>query len=72
MEIAIALLALAVTLGLYFLPCFIAGWRDHHQAGPILIVTLFLGWTGIGWVIALAWSLSAINDRALSAAQPQS
>lgn len=42
----------------YFLPAIIAVLRGHPQTGPIAIITIFLGWTGIGWIIALAWSAS--------------
>jgi len=35
----------------------IARRRNHPQKNPILIVNIFLGWTLIGWVAALAWSL---------------
>lgn len=40
----------------YFLPAINAFYRKHPQAVPIAIVNVFLGWTLIGWVIALAWS----------------
>lgn len=42
----------------YFLPTVIALSRKHQQAAPIVIVNTFLGWTLIGWVVALAWSAS--------------
>ena len=48
---------------LYFLPTIIAMCRSHHQDGPILVVNLFLGWTIIGWVVALAMSLSHQDRR---------
>jgi hypothetical protein len=51
---------LVVLLGLgYFLPPVIAGLRGHHQAGAIFILTLFLGWTVLGWIAALVWSFTA-------------
>jgi T4 superinfection immunity protein len=48
---------------LYFLPAANAYWRGHHNAEPILIINLLLGWTFIGWVAALAWSSSATVPR---------
>jgi hypothetical protein len=42
----------------YFLPS-ILGWNKRN-AGAILILNLLLGWTLIGWVVALIWSLT--ND----------
>ena len=47
-------------LGLYFIPTIVAVCREHSQAAPIIIVNLFLGWTLIGWVVALAWA--AMNE----------
>ena len=41
---------------LYFLPAFIG--RDKKDATGILLVNLFLGWTGIGWIIALVWAIA--------------
>ncbi len=42
---------------LYFLPAFLG--RDKKDATGILLVNLFLGWTGIGWIIALVWAIAA-------------
>jgi hypothetical protein len=42
---------------LYFLPSIIAFARSKRDAGSILILNLLLGWTAIGWVIALVWAL---------------
>lgn len=38
----------------YFFPSIMGALRGHHNWGSALIVNLFLGWTVIGWVIALA------------------
>jgi len=37
---------------LYFLPFIIA--RKKHNSGSVFVVNLFLGWTIIGWIVALA------------------
>ena len=42
----------------YCFPAFIALGRGHPNCVPILIVNLSLGWTVIGWVGALFWSLT--------------
>jgi hypothetical protein len=42
----------------YLLPAAIATYREHKNATPIWIVNIFLGWTFIGWVIALVWSFT--------------
>jgi len=43
----------------YFLPTVIALVRETPKIGGVLVVNLFLGWTFIGWIVALAWAVSA-------------
>ncbi len=50
-------------LVLYFLPGLIASRRKHPQLNSIVAVNIFLGWTLVGWVVALAMSLSAIKKN---------
>lgn len=52
--------ACAVALVVYFLPGIIASRRGHPNTMPVLVVNFFFGWTLLGWVGALAWSLSSI------------
>lgn len=44
---------------IYFVPTIVAGFRDHHSQAPIFALNLFLGWSVLGWVGALVWSLTA-------------
>lgn len=53
-----ATLTLIALTALYFLPTIIAKNRRHHNFASIAIVNLFLGWSGVGWVVALALSVS--------------
>jgi hypothetical protein len=39
---------------LYFLPTIIG--RHKHDAAGIFLLNLLLGWTVIGWIIALIWA----------------
>jgi len=41
----------------YFLPAYIAYSRRCPSPHAILALNIFLGWTLIGWVVALVWSL---------------
>ena len=50
---------LVVIAFLYFIPSVVAAMRHHHQTGPIVALNLLLGWTLLGWVAALVWSLTA-------------
>jgi hypothetical protein len=58
---AMILVVLVVGLALYFLPTLIAGFRQHHNAAAIFALNLLLGWTFLGWVVALVWSLTAVE-----------
>ncbi|MGA2029248.1 MAG: superinfection immunity protein, partial [Verrucomicrobiota bacterium] len=46
------LLALVV----YFLPTIIALWRKHHYKWVIFAINLFVGVTGVGYLVALIWA----------------
>lgn len=48
----------------YLLPSIVAALRGHRNGAPVFVVNLFLGWTLIGWVVALAWSLMADQEPA--------
>ena len=42
---------------LYFLPSIIALARSKRDVVAILLLNFFLGWTAIGWIIALIWAV---------------
>jgi Superinfection immunity protein len=60
-----AFIIIFVILGLavYFLPTVVAGGRGHHNAGAILILNLFVGWTFLGWVGALVWAFTMVKRQ---------
>lgn len=47
-------IGLGVIFFLYFIPAIVA-W-DKKNRDSILVLNLFLGWTFVGWVIALVWA----------------
>ena len=57
------LIVLCAALGLYFLPFALAKYRKHRQSDAILLVNLLLGWTGLGWIVALIWSATATDGK---------
>ena len=52
----LAIVFILIGIGVYFLPSFVARGRNKKNAGAILVLNLFLGWTLIGWVISLVWA----------------
>ena len=56
-----SIVLLIVSFAIYFLPAWVAGSRNHHNQMAILALNFFLGWTFVGWVIALVWALTEVN-----------
>lgn len=68
-------LIFAISIALYFLPVIVAQSRRHKNLDAIVVLDVILGWTILGWVIALVWSFTsntktaAIKSSASQAAQ---
>ena len=58
MEVFGGILLILLAIFIYLLPSWI-GWNKRN-VDAIIALNLFLGWTFIGWVIALIWALT--ND----------
>jgi hypothetical protein len=61
------LVMLAIGVAVYFLPLIIAVMRSHPNAGALAVLNLLLGWTLLGWVGALVWSLLSRPQQATDA-----
>jgi hypothetical protein len=46
-----------VLLVIYLLPSIVAASRDSNRKGQIFVTNLLLGWTVLGWIIALIWAV---------------
>jgi len=55
--------ALLFLLALYFIPAVVAVKRNHKNAKAIIALDLLLGWTALGWIAALVWSLTNNVDE---------
>ena len=60
MDLAGALVG-GLIVGSYFLPTIVAAFRNHYDFGAIFLVNLLLGWTVLGWLIALIWSATWVR-----------
>jgi hypothetical protein len=49
---------------LYFLPAIIAAARHTHNVTGILLLNIFLGWTVVGWFVALLMALCSMPGYA--------
>jgi hypothetical protein len=45
---------LTVGIAAYFFPTYVA--KTHRNRGAIFVLNLLLGWTFLGWVVALVWA----------------
>ena len=51
------LLLVVLIFVIYFLPTLIAFLRQHKNSLAIFLLNLLLGWTVLGWVASLVWSV---------------
>ena len=51
------LFVFTVFVAVYVLPAIVASKRRHRHRKTILVINLLLGWTTIGWVVAMVWGL---------------
>lgn len=53
---------MALVLGgaVYLLPTIVAYTRKVPNTGSVFVINLFLGWTLIGWVVALAMAARSV------------
>lgn len=50
-------------IALYFAPTIVAVGRKVVNTGSVIVVNLFLGWTLVGWVVALAMAVRTNHSR---------
>jgi hypothetical protein len=50
---------LGFPLVMYFLPSVIALLRGKRDTLAIFLLNFFLGWSVIGWIVALVWAAKA-------------
>jgi RsiW-degrading membrane proteinase PrsW (M82 family) len=61
MDFLFGMIIFIILFCLYFLPTIVAQKRDRPNQNSVLVINLFLGWTLLGWVIALAMAVSGKN-----------
>lgn len=55
------LIILLIGAFLYFVPTIVAASRKVRNGASVFIINLFLGWTLIGWVVALAMAVRTVD-----------
>lgn len=54
------------------LPTLIAAFRRHPDWKPIVALNWLLGWTILGWIAALVWSVRPLKTASTTAAPARS
>lgn len=54
--LGLACLGLACVL-LYLLPLIVGTLRRHENSVGLAALTVLLGWTGVGWLLAMLWAV---------------
>ena len=57
MEALLLVFLILAGIAIYFIPTIIAFVRGRINKRAILCMNLFLGWSFIGWVVALIWAV---------------
>jgi uncharacterized membrane protein len=63
-RVAMGVTFIVIMIGLYWVPTILALSNGKTNAGAITALNFFLGWTIIGWVVALVWALTVDPKRA--------
>lgn len=61
-----------ILCALYFLPSMVAAGRHHNSTAAIIALNLLLGWTGLGWIASLVWSLTGNTVSSWQPSNPES
>jgi hypothetical protein len=62
MRTFLAILLSIISVG-YFIPTTVAIIRKRSNTTAIFVLNLFLGWTIIGWVVALVWAVAEDSSK---------
>ncbi|MFJ4854791.1 MULTISPECIES: superinfection immunity protein [unclassified Streptomyces] len=57
------LLLIVLIVVAYFVPTVVAFARGVSNSGSVFVLNLFLGWTVVGWVVALAMAVRSTQPR---------
>ena len=57
MDVLVGLWLIALLICLYFIPTIVATQRNVVNKWSVAVINAFLGWTILGWVVALAMAV---------------
>lgn len=65
-DVFVLLMFVGMTTGAYFLPFIVALSRGHRNTLAIFFLNAFLGWTLLGWVVAIVWAAMATQREPIA------
>lgn len=63
MEAMVAAFMLTALVCIYFIPAALAYHRRHKNRLSVLMLNIFLGWSGLGWIVALIWACTSSVEK---------
>lgn len=57
-------ITIVVLIVVYFVPLMIAVRRDMVKVNGVAVLNLLLGWTLLGWIVALVWAVAGDRKQA--------
>lgn len=54
----VSFLLMVLLWAIYFIPSVVAFLRTHRSKVAILTLNILLGWSGVGWIVALVWAMA--------------
>ena len=65
MDLLLWLSLTLIGLFIYFIPTILAYDHNHSKHKAILVMNILLGWTVIGWALAIIWACTEKNKSAV-------
>jgi hypothetical protein len=69
-SILTTLVLTVIAVALYLLPVLVGWARRVPDIGSVAVINILLGWTLVGWVVALALALRSVNANGPAAQSP--
>lgn len=63
MDLLLFICLIFLFLFIYFVPTFLADECSTKKFKAVLVFNILLGWTVIGWVVAIIWAVTGNNEE---------
>lgn len=63
LSVCLTILAIGLVVIIYIIPIIVANKRKHPNKLAITVLNIFLGWSFIGWIVALVWACTTNQNN---------